>query len=344
MTVVKRSIVLWSAALAVLLAFSGVLLAVPPPNGNGAPTCPNQATGRNVQVYTNPNNASQVITVDTPGDHSICNTGGCCDKFYILGVPAGWTVRGWVESKYLFTCGGKDPEIIQRLDFDSNPITSTGAMITIDMCYPKTHAWPSFEIHIDLSLSIWDNSVTPVHQRWVGGDLVNAPGAIGPGLDWDPVCYTLGCTPGFWKNHCNSGCHQDLVWPGGYLPTTLFKTALGPLPAGKPNPSAGDTSLTLIGALNTGGGGEKAMVRHCAAALLNAGYVVSGSWPGSCLAFADGTPDIADIQSAVQAAYSSGNFEAAHQYCAGINESLCPNDDVWLGVAGPGCSGAPCNP
>lgn len=329
MTVVRRSIVPVVFAMVALLASSGALLAQ-------SPTCADAALNRVEQTYTN---GVQTIVVSTPNDRPICNSTGCCDSIDISGVPSGWSVQGWVQSAYLFTCGGLPPQVIE---YKSVNIVSTGADIHIPVCFPKSHDWPSFEIHVDLSLGIYDGG--GIQQLWVGGDPSGAPGAIGPGLDWDPTCYTLGCTPGFWKNHCNVGCNQTLTWPNGYLPSTLFRLALD-APANKPNNSAGGPNLTLIDALGTGGGDEKAMVRHCAAALLNAAYVADNPWPGACGAFQADTPTVVEVQNIVKSAYAGiSTFEEAHQACAAVNESLCPYDGVYLGVEGPGCAGSPCNP
>jgi hypothetical protein len=65
-----------------------------------------------------------------------------------------------------------------------------------------------------------------------------------------------GCTPGFWKNHPEE-------WPAAYDPDDLFRDVFGVT-------IAGDPDLTLLQALNLGGGGENALARHAVAALLNA--------------------------------------------------------------------------
>jgi hypothetical protein len=65
-----------------------------------------------------------------------------------------------------------------------------------------------------------------------------------------------GCTPGFWKTHPGD-------YPTGYSPSTTLGsvfTGLSPTYA----------ALTLDEALSLGGGGLKALLRHAAAALLNA--------------------------------------------------------------------------
>ncbi|MFA1773773.1 T9SS type A sorting domain-containing protein [Rufibacter glacialis] len=81
-------------------------------------------------------------------------------------------------------------------------------------------------------------------------------GSVTPRFD---RCRPLaGCTPGYWKNH-----HQS--WGCGYEPGTSFFGVFGI------SQTRGLSSgLTLDGALNEGGGGYSALVRHATAALLNA--------------------------------------------------------------------------
>jgi hypothetical protein len=72
-----------------------------------------------------------------------------------------------------------------------------------------------------------------------------------------PSCHDEGCTPGYWKNHLDS-------WgPTGYSPDDDFSVVFGAGP-----------SVTLIDALNTGGGWKTngKPLRHGTAALLNAAH------------------------------------------------------------------------
>jgi hypothetical protein len=66
-----------------------------------------------------------------------------------------------------------------------------------------------------------------------------------------------GCTPGFWKNHLDA-------WPDVYEPNHSFFGTFGAIFQNIPS------GITLLGALELGGGGPKALTRHAAAALLNA--------------------------------------------------------------------------
>ena len=105
-----------------------------------------------------------------------------------------------------------------------------------------------------------------------------------------------GLTPGFWKQPQHFGS-----W-AGYTQTDSYNTVFG---------VSDPDSPTLLGALQRGGGGYKALGRHAVAALLNA---VSTS------------PDInyryttAEIISLVQNAFATGDYETAKNLLAAENE------------------------
>lgn len=107
-----------------------------------------------------------------------------------------------------------------------------------------------------------------------------------------------GCTPGYWKQP------QHLDSWTGYSPADDYETVFGV-----------DASFTLdlLGALEQGGGGEKALGRHAVAALLNS---ASGG-----VSYDYST---AEVIALVQDAYSSGDFEGAKNLLAAANESGCP--------------------
>jgi hypothetical protein len=107
-----------------------------------------------------------------------------------------------------------------------------------------------------------------------------------------------GCTPGYWKQprHLDS-------WVG-FSPNQLYETVFG---------VNASFNLTLLGALQQGGGGEKALGRHAVAALLNAA--------NDDVSFAFTTAQVIAI---VQAAYATGDFETAKNRLAAQNELGCP--------------------
>jgi hypothetical protein len=107
-----------------------------------------------------------------------------------------------------------------------------------------------------------------------------------------------GCTPGYWKQ----AQHFD-SWVK-YSPTDDYETVFGV-----------DASFTktLLGALEQGGGGEKALGRHAVAALLNAT-----------------SPDVAypiteaQVIAIVKSAYETGKFELAKRGLEKLNQLGCP--------------------
>jgi hypothetical protein len=112
-----------------------------------------------------------------------------------------------------------------------------------------------------------------------------------------------GCTPGFWKNSVGS-------WPAGYLPNADFDATFG-VNGFNPN-------ITLMQALNLGGGGKNSLARHAVAGLLNAAT--------SEVNYGMST---ADVIAAVQSAFASGDFESVKNPLELLNEKGCPlaNDD-----------------
>ncbi len=108
-----------------------------------------------------------------------------------------------------------------------------------------------------------------------------------------------GCTPGFWKNHLDA-------WPEGIQPTDDFDTIFGV--------EAFDPNVSLIDALNRGGGGIFALGRHATSALLNAS---SGA--------VDYAMTVAEVIAAVQATLSAGgDIEGTKDQLASFNEEGCP--------------------
>jgi hypothetical protein len=136
----------------------------------------------------------------------------------------------------------------------------------------------------------------------------------------EPPAEFTGCTPGFWKTHTDI---WDSATPTDIAPTfdpdTLMSVALGfndTVPAqGKQNPAVLFSELTMEDALGLGGGNLRALVRHSAAALLNAD---SQSFPFS----------VGAIQTLVQNAFANNdaNFDNALSDLASANEIGCGFD------------------
>ena len=100
-----------------------------------------------------------------------------------------------------------------------------------------------------------------------------------------------GFTPGFWKNHYLEEGPIGNAWlPTGYEIGDFFDEVFG----------VGD-HISLLGALERGGGGDYALARHAVAALLNAAhpeveYAFSVDEVISMVAAAYGTPDWEDVK------------------------------------------------
>jgi hypothetical protein len=294
-----------------------------------APACP--SVGRyTTYTFTNPTVPGQMVTVMAPIDSQLCpreETKGCCDKITIIGLNPSWYIEGFYELDYVFTTAGVPDEVIYRVPIDQ----FAADPVEFKVCYPYAHSWKSFELHIDLSITVFTDNTKTTKVAWIGNDLVNAAGVIGPGMDWDPFCKSLGCTPGYWRNHTSA-------WTG-VSPADMFRTVFSPIP------NTATNNLTMLQAVQLGGGGERAMIRHCSAAYIGALWATENVTPlgGNCIGFvaASGT----EIVTAVKNAYSTKNYEAAHQFCASLNEdALCGPDGPWLNTNDGSTNGTPCNP
>jgi hypothetical protein len=108
-----------------------------------------------------------------------------------------------------------------------------------------------------------------------------------------------GCTPGYWKQvHPNS-------WTG-YSPSDSYDAVFG---------VKYNSKLTLLGAVNLGGGGYAALARHAAAALLNSSNpnVNYGLTTSQIIAM-------------VQKAFATGEPEQIKDEFAAFNEVGCSID------------------
>lgn len=107
-----------------------------------------------------------------------------------------------------------------------------------------------------------------------------------------------GCTPGYWKQS-----HHFDSWTG-YVPGDDYDDVFGVGP-----------EITLLAALESGGGGVNALLRHSVAALLSAS-----------------SPDVdygmtaAEVIAAVQDAFDTGDYESAKDVFEALNEQYCPLD------------------
>ena len=118
-----------------------------------------------------------------------------------------------------------------------------------------------------------------------------------------------GCTPGFWKQP------QHLQFWVNHAPSDLFDDVFG---------VSARPGVTLLEALETGGGGDIALGRHAVAALLDAASDQVN------FKFTE-----AEIIEMVQTAYDTGDFETPKNVLAEQNELGCTIDK--------GCTGEDCN-
>jgi hypothetical protein len=105
-----------------------------------------------------------------------------------------------------------------------------------------------------------------------------------------------GCTPGYWKQP------QHLDSWVGYTPSQSFSSVFGVSYGG-----------TLLQALDTGGGGARALGRHAVAALLNAAN------PDVSYAYTT-----SQVIALVQQAFATGNYEYAKNLLERENQRGCP--------------------
>jgi hypothetical protein len=116
-----------------------------------------------------------------------------------------------------------------------------------------------------------------------------------------------GCTPGFWKQEQHFDSWTAPYDPGDPLSSVFDAAALT---------AAGvDPDTTLLEALQTGGGGVDALLRHAVAAVLNAASP-DVDYPFTVDAVVDMVND----------ALVSGDFEGTKDVLEGANEASCPLD------------------
>ena len=109
-----------------------------------------------------------------------------------------------------------------------------------------------------------------------------------------------GCSPGFWKNHTDT-------WPQGYSADDKVRNLLG---------EDAPSDLTLLEALELGGGELNALLRHVVAALLNSAH-----------ADIDYPYDFDAIIALFQVAVDGGDIEGAKGLLEEANEAGCPLSD-----------------
>ena len=252
------------------------------------------------------------ISLIVPDDYASCAP---VDVIETSGVPSDWTSIAFYEFR--------NPET-NAIVFSGQTVTVNGNVL-MPVAYPSSDQWPvmadgSRAITVGASVKVsspagekavlsmkWtvtcvQSQPTPTNTP-VPPTPTNTP--VPPTPTNTPVPPTPtpnaggeGCTPGYWKQD-----HHFDSWMN-YIPDNSYNTVFG---------VTASFNKTLLGALEQGGGGEKALGRHATAALLNAAnpdvsYLYSES----------------DVISLVQSAYATGNFEALKNIFEMQNDTVCP--------------------
>ncbi|MDX1578099.1 MAG: hypothetical protein R3266_06425 [Gemmatimonadota bacterium] len=134
-------------------------------------------------------------------------------------------------------------------------------------------AVPGYSTEYVLTTRVGPSVVTdpPVAGNSASGDMQSAPdnGFLVEFINTEIfVPGNEGCTPGFWRQE-----HHFDSYPAGFAPTTPFigaTTGFTYDPALQGPESGNASDLDLLGALTLRGGGPNALIRHAAAAILNA--------------------------------------------------------------------------
>lgn len=187
-------------------------------------------------------NGDVTVVFTTPNGYGFCPAEPATDNISVTGLPAGWQLVGSVETQYVVPSGR------QLIDHYPVSFVSDGSTpFELTVLYPPIDQWPATldpdtglrELHVDIAIVAYDDSGALV--GWLGGDLVNAPGTLGPGNDWDLWCnYTpppppppgpgTG-TPGYWKNHPEAWPVTDITI-GGITYTREQAIAIMEMPDG----------------------------------------------------------------------------------------------------------------
>jgi hypothetical protein len=208
------------------------------------------------------------VTFTVPETRSDCTPAGMTDSLTTTGIPSNWRLFGRVQVGYIGQAG--QFVVTQEIWIDQP------GNLNLQIQYPPHSAITRnqnniIEYHVSPSIEVYDQNNQKV--SWVGGDLVGAPGTLGPkGQDWDVFCLNppppppppgalQGCTPGYWKvpQHWDS-------YPAGVTAATsfnsIFRTTQGvvyPLPT---QPWA----IALDGGGGPGVPGALSILRRAAAA------------------------------------------------------------------------------
>ena len=212
---------------------------------------------------------------------------------------------------------GSGEGIVQAFSF---VLTTSGADLDAEALLENTDWWVRLQ-----STDGGDGSAKTT------GNVVDLP----PCVEEPPpeeYCFE-GLTPGFWKQPQHFG-----FWPAGYVPATLanggtsYEATFGldvipgltwSVPSGRTVSQAND--ISLLTALDLGGGGQNPLARHASAALLNAETFGDGMADGTGYRFS-----VAEIKEAVLYAYNlQDGYQAGDGYVAARGSALAGILDYW---------------
>lgn len=286
-----------AAAVPAALAFTALPLATTTASGASAGLLIYYDSGANVGRPTG-------VILYTPDTFANCSATTTNSRIYTTGLSAGQSLVGNIIVSYVTNLAGN------KQTFLIVPVNITGpTQLDVTLNIPPSSTWPvredgSVEIHTDIQVELFENGLKVA--------------TLGPGAPWDEYCYSppppppppsiMGCTPGYWKNLTQ---HQ-WAW-SGVSPYATVKSIFGVTPQ-----VGGGATLTLIGALNLGGGGEAAFLRQAVSGYLDALKLNGAGYPLTA----------AGVISFVQQTYGTGQFESAKNLLESYTDSnplvVCP--------------------
>ncbi len=233
---------------------------------------------------------------------------------------AGWEIRAYVDAN--------NNDVLDQAEFDAGPALQTDGVTLATDITDDAGAY-------SFLLNPGDYIVVEVLQHgWVQTFPVDGISELAAGLNTGAIvlgaqgyAITLesgdedtgndfgnfqevfeGCTPGFWKSNAANAARKPnkfgteiggVIWPLAWVETGVHPNdTLSSVGFSGFTVADGDDT-TFRDALNQGGGGENALMRHAAAAFLNAAH--------PDITFAIGEPDGQGVVDAVNAALASGD-------------------------------------
>jgi hypothetical protein len=153
------------------------------------------ATGavRDTRTWHNPEDASMAFTFSTLESYEACPGSGASDEITATGIGEGWHLAGAIWLTYFDGENTIDvPNGRFPVDFTSAHPNSS---FSFTVYYPSSESWlkrrdliDEKTLHVDVAIEVTDEHRDSV--QWIGGDLVNAPGTLGPGgQDWFITCF-----------------------------------------------------------------------------------------------------------------------------------------------------------